>query len=61
MGCLPYAAIGTGPPIAFLADLCPITGVDGDRMLRAMLGPVAALAASRRIVVFHRRPHLRRG
>ncbi len=61
MGCLPTAAFGTGPAIAFLAGLSPTTGVDGDRMLRAMLGPVASLASSRRIVVFNRRPHLPRG
>ncbi len=61
MGCLPYAAAGTGPPIAMLAGLSPTTGVDGDWMLRATLAPVAKLAATRRLVLFNRRPHLPRG
>jgi pimeloyl-ACP methyl ester carboxylesterase len=61
MGALPYAAIGTGPPLVVLVGLSPTTGVEGDRMLEVALRPFAALAETRRIVVFNRRPHLPRG
>jgi pimeloyl-ACP methyl ester carboxylesterase len=61
MAALPYAAVGSGPPLAVLAGLSPTTGVEGDGMLKATLGPVAALAATRRVVLFNRRPHLPRG
>lgn len=58
MGCLPYAAIGEGPPVAVFAGLSPSTGIDGDWMVRATLGPLAALANGHRLFVFNRRPHL---
>lgn len=61
MGALPFAAVGSGRPLVFLAGLSPTTGVEGDWMLRATLGPVADLARSRRLVVFNRRPRLPRG
>jgi pimeloyl-ACP methyl ester carboxylesterase len=61
MGALPFAAVGSGPPLVLLAGLFPTTGVEGDWMLRAALGPVAELARSRRVVVFNRRPRLPRG
>ena len=61
MGRLPYAAVGNGQPIAMLAGLSPTTGIDGAWMLRATLAPAAELAASRRLVLFNRRPHLPRG
>lgn len=61
MGRLPYAAIGTGPPVVVLAGLSPTTGVDGDGMMRGSLGPFMALAGTRRLVLFNRRPGLPRG
>ncbi len=61
MGCLSYAAIGEGRPVAVLSGLSPTTGVDGDLIVRAMLGPVVSLATTHRLFVFNRRPHLPRG
>jgi pimeloyl-ACP methyl ester carboxylesterase len=61
MGALPFAAVGSGRPLVLLAGLSPTTGVDGDWMLRAALGPFAELARSRRLVVFNRRRRLARG
>jgi pimeloyl-ACP methyl ester carboxylesterase len=61
MGRLPYGAVGTGPPLVVLAGLSPTTGVDGDGMLRASLGPFLALARTRRLVLFNRRARLPRG
>jgi pimeloyl-ACP methyl ester carboxylesterase len=54
LGALPYAAVGEGPPLVLLAGLSPTTGVDGDVLLRSMLGPAAFLP--RRAIVFNRRP-----
>jgi pimeloyl-ACP methyl ester carboxylesterase len=59
LGQLPYAAVGEGPPLVLLAGLSPTTGVDGDGMLRAALGPAAFLP--RRVIVFNRRPGMPRG
>jgi pimeloyl-ACP methyl ester carboxylesterase len=61
MGPLPYAAVGDGPPLVSLAGLSPTTGFEGDGMVRATLGPLAALARTRRVVLFNRRPGLPRG
>jgi pimeloyl-ACP methyl ester carboxylesterase len=61
MGRLPYAAVGSGPPLVVLAGLSPTTGVEGDGMLRGSLGPFVALAPKRRLVLFNRRPGLPRG
>lgn len=61
MGRLRYAAVGPGAAVVVLAGLSPTTGVAGDGMVRATLGPTAALAATRRLVLFNRRPHLPQG
>ena len=61
MGPLPYAAVGDGPPLVSLAGLSPTTGFEGDGMVRATLGPLAASARTRRVVLFNRRPGLPRG
>lgn len=61
MGSLPYAAVGSGPPLVVLAGLSPTTGVDGDGMLRTTLAPFSSLAGSRRFVLLNRRAHLPRG
>lgn len=58
---LPFAAIGTGPPVVVLAGLSPTTGVSGDTMVRLTLGPLSTLADQRRLVVLNRRPGLPRG
>jgi pimeloyl-ACP methyl ester carboxylesterase len=61
MGPLPFAAVGADVSVVVLAGLAPITGVDGDGMLRATLGPLSGLAKTRRLVLFNRRPGLPRG
>jgi pimeloyl-ACP methyl ester carboxylesterase len=61
MGRLPSAALGAGPAVAVLAGLSPTTGVDGDWIVRGTLGSVANLSGAHRVVLFNRRPHLRRG
>jgi pimeloyl-ACP methyl ester carboxylesterase len=60
-GSLPYAAVGSGPPIVVLAGLMPVTGVSGDALVNGVLRPLLPLAASRRLVVFNRRAGLPRG
>ncbi|HKE79178.1 MAG TPA: alpha/beta hydrolase [Solirubrobacteraceae bacterium] len=61
MGALPFAAVGSGRPLVLLAGLSPTTGIEGEGVPRTMLGPLAELAQSRRVVVFNRRPRLPRG
>lgn len=56
-GRLPYAAVGAGGPVAFLAGGSPTTGVAGDGFVRAVLGPLGAVK-DRRLIVFNRRPDL---
>ena len=58
IGQIPYAAIGSGPPVVVLAGLSPTTGVRSDTLVRAALGPVRALADRRRLIVLNRRPDL---
>ena len=58
-GPLPYAALGTGQPLAIFSGLAPDTGFAGGGMLRASAGPFLPLG--RRLVVFNRRPGLPRG
>jgi hypothetical protein len=58
---LPFAAVGEGAPVVVLPGLAPVTGVEGDGMLRGTLGPLAALAGTRRLVLFNRRPGLPAG
>jgi pimeloyl-ACP methyl ester carboxylesterase len=58
---LPFAAVGEGAPVVVLPGLAPVTGVEGDGMLRGTLGPLAALAGTRRLVLFNRRPSLPAG
>jgi pimeloyl-ACP methyl ester carboxylesterase len=61
LGRYPYAALGSGAPVVVLAGLMPFTGVDGDSTVRGAVGPLAALAGRRRLVVLNRRPGLPRG
>jgi pimeloyl-ACP methyl ester carboxylesterase len=61
LGALPYAEVGQGQPLVSLAGLSPTTGFEGDGMVRTTLGPLAALARTRRVVLFNRRAGLPRG
>lgn len=58
LGTLPYAAVGSGPPLVVLSGLAPVAGEIGDSFVRSMLGPFGALSKTRRIVVFNRRANL---
>jgi pimeloyl-ACP methyl ester carboxylesterase len=60
-GRYPFASIGDGPPLAVFAGLSPSTGVDSTVVVQGALGPVMALASTRRLVVFNRRPRMPRG
>lgn len=55
LGTLPYAAIGSGPPVLVLSGLLPVAGAVGDGYLRGILAPLRGLAARRRVVVLNRR------
>jgi pimeloyl-ACP methyl ester carboxylesterase len=61
MARLPFAAVGEGAAVVVLPGLSPATGVEGDRTISGMLGPVASLAGTRRLIVFNRRTGLVRG
>jgi pimeloyl-ACP methyl ester carboxylesterase len=61
IGRLPYAAFGTGEPVVALAGLSPVTGVEGDGIVRASVGMFAGLAGTRRLVALNRRAGLPRG
>jgi pimeloyl-ACP methyl ester carboxylesterase len=61
LGRYPYGALGNGAPIVVLAGLMPATGVEEDSTVRFAVGPLAALADRRRLVVLNRRPGLPRG
>ncbi len=58
MGRLPWAAVGSGSPVVLLPGLTPVTGVAGDRTVRAMLVPVRELAGKRRVFAVNRRTGL---
>ena len=61
LGRYPFGALGSGAPVVVLAGLSPVTGVEGDGTIRGALGPIAALARHRRLVVLNRRAGLPRG
>jgi pimeloyl-ACP methyl ester carboxylesterase len=61
IGTLPYAALGAGEPVVALAGLSPVSGVEGDGIVRAAVGMVASLADRRRVVALNRRAGLPRG
>jgi pimeloyl-ACP methyl ester carboxylesterase len=58
IGPLPAASFGTGPPVLMIAGLSPITGVEGDFLLRGTAAPFERLAATHRVTIVNRRPHL---
>jgi pimeloyl-ACP methyl ester carboxylesterase len=61
VGPLPGASFGSGPPVLMIAGLSPITGVDGDLMLRGTAAPFERLAGTHRVTIVNRRPHLPHG
>src|SRR3954447_26291916 len=61
MGTLPFFAVGTGPPLAFLGGLAPETGVESDGTVKMSGSLVKPLAKQRRVHFFNRRPDLPRG
>ena len=60
-GTMPYAETGSGRPLAVFGGLAPVTGVDGDGLIKPMLAPLGRLRESRRVLLFNRRPGLPRG
>lgn len=61
IGRLPCASIGTGPPVLVIAGLSPVTGVEGETLLKGTVAPFEGLAANHRVTVVNRRPKLPRG
>ena len=53
---VPYAAIGSGPPVVICAGLWPTTGVDSGTLVRGALSPVRPMSRQRRLIVLNRRP-----
>lgn len=58
IGAIPYAAIGSGPPVVVSAGLWPSTGVAGDGFVRGVLAPVRRLSDRRRLIAVNRRAGL---
>lgn len=52
---VPYAAIGSGPPVLVSAGLWPTTGVGSEAMVSGAIGPLKTLAGERTLVVVNRR------
>lgn len=61
IGAIPYAAVGSGPPLVVCPGLWPATGVAGAGFVRVALAPVRGLAAWRRLIVLNRRAGLPAG
>jgi pimeloyl-ACP methyl ester carboxylesterase len=61
MGALPYFAVGTGAPLAFLGGLAPETGVESASTARMNGSLVKPFVKHRRVHFFNRRPDLPRG
>jgi len=55
---VPFAAVGTGPPLVVLPGLSNVTGVGSDQLVRSSFGPVRKLAGRRRLVLLNRWPGL---
>lgn len=60
-GRMPYASVGSGPPVVALPGLAPVTGVANDSLVRSVISPLAGLAGERRVIVLNRREHLAAG
>ncbi|HEY4277163.1 MAG TPA: alpha/beta fold hydrolase [Conexibacter sp.] len=61
MGTLPFAAVGSGAPLVFLAGLWPESGVASRMVQRTSLPMALSFSEGRRVVMFNRRPRLPRG
>ena len=61
IGGLPCASIGAGPPVLVIAGLSPVTGVQGETLLKGTAAPFRSLADDHRVTVVDRRPNLPRG
>src|SRR4051794_18267098 len=61
MGRLPYFAVGSGPPLAFLGGLAPETGVESDSTVWMNGSLVKPFTGKRHVHFFNRRPGLPRG
>lgn len=55
---MPCAEVGSGEPVVVFAGLSPTTGFHRRSAVQIALGPLADLAATRRVIVFNRRPNL---
>jgi pimeloyl-ACP methyl ester carboxylesterase len=60
-GIIPYAAVGSGPPIVVCPGLWHTTGVDSDTLVRGSIGPVRDLRVGHRLIVLNRRAGLPTG
>jgi len=58
---VPFAAVGSGPPLVVLPGLSLSVGVDEDRLVRHVLVPVRGMAGQRRLVVLNRWSRLPEG
>jgi pimeloyl-ACP methyl ester carboxylesterase len=61
LGRLPFLAVGTGPPLVYLAGLTPDPGVPDGSMRRADLATLRPFATRRRVHYLNRRGGLPRG
>lgn len=53
LGRIPYAAVGSGPPVVLLSGMWPVTGVSADGFVRGSLAPLQRLTG-RRLIVLNR-------
>jgi pimeloyl-ACP methyl ester carboxylesterase len=58
---IPFAAVGSGPPVVVAAGLAPTTGVDSDQLVRGAIAPITSLATQRHLIVLTRRAGLATG
>jgi len=61
LGSIPFAAVGSGPPLVVAAGLWPTTGVRSDQLVHGAIAPIVGLATTRRLIVLNRRPGLPAG
>jgi pimeloyl-ACP methyl ester carboxylesterase len=61
MGPIPWAALGTGPPVVVLSGVSPNTGVEGSFMVRSVLTPVLPMVSTRRLYALNRWSRLPEG
>jgi pimeloyl-ACP methyl ester carboxylesterase len=61
LGGIPFAGVGSGPPVVVAAGLASTTGVDSDQLVRGAIAPITGLSAQRRLIVLNRRAGLAPG